>query len=149
MHKLLSISATAIATLALLGAGCTSGTTTTNTAATNIAPTTTTTNTATTTTTITNTVTAATKTFDISASQFTFEPSTITVNTDDTVVLNITSQDVPHGFSLPDFGVSETLTPGKTTTVEFVADKAGTYSFSCSVVCGSGHATMKGTLVVE
>lgn len=92
---------------------------------------------------------ALVETFDLTARQFEFDPSTITVQQGSTVVLNITAEDVPHGFSLPDFGVSETLTPGKTKTVEFVADKAGTFSFSCSVVCGSGHSTMKGTLVVE
>jgi cytochrome c oxidase subunit 2 len=34
-------------------------------------------------------------------------------------------------------------------TVEFVADKAGTFTFSCSVYCGKGHRGMKGELVVS
>lgn len=92
---------------------------------------------------------AATKTFDLVAQQFEFTPATITVNQGDTVVLNLTSSDVPHGFSLPQFNVSETITPGKTTTVEFVADTTGTFTFACSLVCGSGHAGMSGTLVVQ
>lgn len=91
----------------------------------------------------------ATQTFDIVAQQFEFTPATITVNQGDTVVLNLTTTDVPHGFSLSQFGVSATITPGKTKTVEFVADQAGSFTFSCSVVCGAGHAGMSGTLVVN
>lgn len=96
------------------------------------------------------TVTApTTQTFDIVASQFEFSPSTITVNVGDTVVLNLTTSDVPHGFSLSQFGASATITPGQTKTVEFVADEAGTFTFSCSVVCGAGHSGMSGQIVVN
>lgn len=91
----------------------------------------------------------ATKNFDITAKQWAFVPSTITVDEGDSVTLNVTSTDVTHGLSIPDFGVSETLTPGKTTTVTFTANKAGTFSFFCSIFCGSGHSGMKGTLVVN
>ena len=90
------------------------------------------------------------KTIEIqmTAKQFEYSPSTITVKKGDRVKLLITSQDVTHGFSLPDFGVSATIEPGKTTTVEFTADKAGTFEFRCNVFCGTGHPNMKGTLVV-
>ncbi|MBI2426522.1 MAG: cupredoxin domain-containing protein [Candidatus Kerfeldbacteria bacterium] len=91
---------------------------------------------------------AATKTFSMTARQWQFDPSTITVDEGDTVILNITSEDVTHGFFISAFDVSETLTPGQTTTVQFVADEDGTFSFSCNISCGSGHSTMRGTLVV-
>lgn len=90
-----------------------------------------------------------TKTFDLVASQFAFTPETITVNQGDTVVLNLTTDDVPHGFSLPTFDVNATITPGKTQTVEFVADEAGSFTYTCSVACGAGHSSMRGTLVVN
>ena len=93
-------------------------------------------------------VTQAEKTFNITAKSFSFEPSTITVKKGDKVTLNITSVDVTHGFSLSAFGVSETLAPNTTKTVTFTADKTGSFSFFCSVFCGSGHGSMKGTLVV-
>lgn len=86
--------------------------------------------------------------FDVVASQFEFTPSTITVKKGDTVKLNLLSEDVPHGFSLAAFDINETLTPGKTITVEFVADQAGTFNFICNVVCGSGHSGMTGQLIV-
>jgi cytochrome c oxidase subunit 2 len=88
------------------------------------------------------------KEFKVTAEQFEFTPNTITVNQGDTVRLIVTSTDVAHGIGLPDFGVSAELLPGETTTVEFVADKAGTFDFVCSVYCGVGHSAMKGTIVI-
>lgn len=89
-----------------------------------------------------------TKTFSVTAKQWEFIPSTITVQKGDRVKLEITSVDVEHGIAIPEFGVSTELYPGKTATVEFTADKAGTFSFFCNVYCGSGHRDMKGTLRV-
>ena len=86
---------------------------------------------------------------DIIAKQWDFTPATITVSEGDQVKLNIRSVDVTHGFSLFEFGVNERLTPGQTTTVEFTADKAGEYTFFCSVPCGRGHGGMRGKLIVE
>ncbi len=86
---------------------------------------------------------------DITAKQWEFIPNTITVSQGTRVKLNITSIDVAHGIALPEFGVSAYLAPGKKTTVEFVADKKGTFSFFCNVFCGEGHRNMKGVLVVE
>ena len=89
------------------------------------------------------------KEFTMTAKQWEFIPGTITVNKGDTVKLTITSTDVAHGFNLPEFEVSERLDVGTPVEVEFVADKTGTFTFSCSVPCGSGHGGMKGTLIVE
>mgnify|MGYP001568945141 CR=1 FL=1 len=89
------------------------------------------------------------KEFDMTARQWAFEPATITVKEGDTVRLNIKSKDVTHGFAIFEFDVNERLQPGKTTTVEFVADKKGEYTFFCSVQCGQGHRDMKGKLIVE
>lgn len=89
------------------------------------------------------------KTIEMTAKKWEFNPATITVNQGDEITLKITSQDVTHGFSLPEFDVSANLEPGKTTTVNFVADQKGNFTFSCSVFCGTGHSDMKGTLVVQ
>lgn len=97
----------------------------------------------------TEVVTPAVRTFDVTAEQWTFTPSTIKVNEGDTVVINVTSNDVDHGFKITEFGVDAYLKPGITTTVQFVADQKGTFSFFCSVSCGLGHANMSGTLIVE
>jgi cytochrome c oxidase subunit 2 len=57
--------------------------------------------------------------------------------------------DHDHGFKLADFNINQKIPKGATVVVEFTANKAGTFQFRCSNVCGSGHRNMKGTLVVE
>lgn len=92
---------------------------------------------------------AAARTISITAKQFTFDPPEIRVKQGEKVKLVLVSEDVTHGFSLPAFGINETLEAGKTVTAEFTADKKGTFPFNCSVFCGSGHGGMRGTLVVQ
>lgn len=91
----------------------------------------------------------AVREFSITAKRFEFVPSMITVKKGDKVKLTITSTDTTHGFSLPDFNINKALEPNQPVDVEFVADKVGTFTFKCNVPCGSGHSSMKGTLIVE
>jgi heme/copper-type cytochrome/quinol oxidase subunit 2 len=76
---------------------------------------------------------------------------TLEVKKGDLVVLKITSSDVVHGFSLKDFGIflKDGIRPGKVALVSFKADKAGTFTFTCSIICGDEHKKMQGTLVVR
>jgi cytochrome c oxidase subunit 2 len=89
------------------------------------------------------------KTIDVIASRFRFDPSTIAVVQGDRVRLRVRSADRAHGIGIRAFRV-KALVPnaGETVTVEFVADRAGTFDISCSEYCGSGHAAMKGSLIV-
>jgi heme/copper-type cytochrome/quinol oxidase subunit 2 len=74
----------------------------------------------------------------------------IRVKQGETVTLRLTSMDVVHGFTLPEYNVSEILYPGDMVTVEFLADESGEFEFYCSAQsCGRGHLEMKGTLIVE
>lgn len=98
---------------------------------------------------ITPSSTQPVKEFRITAEQFQFTPSTITVKKGDKVRLIVTSTDVTHGLAIPEFKVNMRLEKGKEQTAEFTADKAGTFTFYCSVVCGSGHSEMEGTLIVN
>jgi cytochrome c oxidase subunit 2 len=90
------------------------------------------------------------KTIDVTASRFQFEPATISVAQGDNVRLRLHSVDRSHAFAIKAFRV-KALIPngGETVTVEFVADQAGTFAFTCSEYCGTGHSEMKGTLVVR
>ena len=90
-----------------------------------------------------------TKEFTMTANEFAFQPGLIEVNEGDTVILHITSIDVAHGISIPEFGVSQNLPIGEQKTVQFVADKKGTFTFRCHVFCGTGHSEMTGNLVVN
>ncbi len=89
------------------------------------------------------------KEFTIIASQWKFDPNSITVSKGDTVRLKIISTDVTHGITIPDYRINEYLTPGQTVNIEFVADRAGTFPFACSVSCGVGHTGMRGKLIVN
>jgi heme/copper-type cytochrome/quinol oxidase subunit 2 len=73
------------------------------------------------------------------------------VSRGDLVVFKLRSSDVVHGFSLKDFGIiiTDGIEPGKTRYVSFVADRAGTFTFSCNAICGDNHQVMQGTLVVK
>jgi heme/copper-type cytochrome/quinol oxidase subunit 2 len=75
----------------------------------------------------------------------------IEVSRGEHVVLKLKSSDVIHGFSLKDFGifVSDGIHPGKVVLVSFVADRTGTFQFSCNAICGDNHQNMQGTLVVK
>lgn len=94
-------------------------------------------------------LTGEVKEFDIIAQNWKFVPETIEVNLGDKVELHIESLDVTHGFRLPEFGINEQLQPHNDVHVEFIADKQGTFTFSCSVPCGSGHGGMRGQLIVK
>ncbi|MFQ5485666.1 MAG: hypothetical protein ACE5DO_10105 [Desulfobacterales bacterium] len=79
------------------------------------------------------------------------EKPAIHVQKGDRVVLKLKSSDVVHGFSLKDFSVIVTdgIQPGKTVLVSFIADKTGTFIFSCNAICGQNHENMQGTLIVN
>ena len=91
---------------------------------------------------------ATIKTFNISAKKFSFEPAVINVKKGDRVKLVVTSIDAGHGLAILDFGVNIKLLPNETKIVEFTADKSGSFKMFCSVICGSGHSEMTGTLIV-
>ena len=75
----------------------------------------------------------------------------IEVNKGDQVVFKLKSSDVVHGFSLKDFNIfiTDGIQPGKSVLVSFVADKTGTFTFSCNAICGDNHQNMQGTLIVR
>ena len=89
-------------------------------------------------------------TIDVVASRFQFEPATISVAQGETVRLRLHSADRTHSFAIKAFRVKALIPKaGEAVTVEFVADKAGTFDFTCAEYCGIGHAGMKGRLVVR
>lgn len=89
------------------------------------------------------------KEFTMTAKQFDFTPSTITVSEGDKVKLTVTAEDVPHGFAIDELDIQQDLEVGKPTTIEFTANKKGTFRFYCSLFCGQGHKEMEGQLIVE
>lgn len=85
----------------------------------------------------------------VTAKKYQFDPKVITVKKGQQVKLIITAVDHDHGFKLEAFNIDQKLKKGDPTTIEFTADKTGTFPFQCSNFCGLGHGKMKGQLVVE
>lgn len=78
-----------------------------------------------------------------------FADTTITVRKGDTIILRIKSLDVPHGFAIEEFGINVFNPPGETVEVKFVARQTGSFTFFCTVFCGTGHPNHKGVLMVQ
>jgi len=84
----------------------------------------------------------------IDAQTFAFLPSEIRVKKGDRVKLIITAVDVPHTFTMPAFEIDQILNVGADTTIEFIADREGTFGFFCDVP-GHMQQGMKGTFTVK
>lgn len=63
------------------------------------------------------------------------------------VLLKLESTDVIHSFWTPSLMGKMDLIPGRSTTLRFTADRAGTYRGQCAEFCGLQHAKM-GMLVI-
>lgn len=88
-------------------------------------------------------------TVNIMAKQYAFEPSLIKVKQGQKVCLKLSSKDVEHGIMIEDYMVHVHGTTATTGEIQFVANNPGEFNFLCHQVCGSGHADMKGKLIVE
>lgn len=84
----------------------------------------------------------------INASQWTFNPSTITVKIGSKVTLKITSLDVEHGFAIEGLGVYILVKPGAYVYVTLTPDRVGVFRLECYVICGTGHWHMEGAIIV-
>jgi cytochrome c oxidase subunit 2 len=102
----------------------------------------------------------------VTAKKYEFAPPEIHVRKGARVRLKVRALDRTHGmeFKLYPDGGEKSGPPGlrfaaaqqnwklekdREREIEFVAERAGTYSFKCSVFCGFGHGGMKGKLIVE
>ena len=61
-----------------------------------------------------------------------------------TVVIQLTSRDVIHGFTLNEMRVKQDATPGMTSRVWFTPTMTGDWEIACSQLCGLGHYRMRG-----
>lgn len=88
-------------------------------------------------------------------------PTTMHVVVNKPVKLVINSQDVIHDVGLPQFRLKMDAVPGTPTTIWFtpvvttkeMAKRTGNpdfvYEIACDQICGKGHFTMRGVIVVE
>lgn len=85
----------------------------------------------------------------VNASRYKFEPDPIVVKSGEKVRLLITATDVSHGLIIPDFKANLVVDAKKTGSVEFIADKKGSFHAHCSVYCGPGHSHMHANFIVK
>jgi len=76
--------------------------------------------------------------FDVSAKKYQFvisgsDAQEIRVTQDDLVRITLTSADIPHSFTLPDYRIQKRVEPGRDVVFEFRAEKAGRFEFYCSL----------------
>lgn len=64
------------------------------------------------------------------------------------VTFYVTSIDVQHGFKLQDTNVNFMAVPGEVSKLTTVFDEPGTYDYICTEYCGTGHASMFGTITI-
>lgn len=94
-------------------------------------------------------VTNEIKTFNVDGVNFAFSTKEIRVKKGDTVTINFTSNGGLHDWTVNEFSArTERVNSGASSSVTFVADKAGTFEYYCSV--GTHRQLgMVGSLIVE
>ncbi len=83
------------------------------------------------------------KVFSVSAFRFGYTPDLIQVSKGDRVRIEIENTDTLHGIRIPELNLKGNE------VIEFTADKTGEFVWYCTNMCGEGHMTMKGKLVVR
>ncbi|WHY00645.1 Sec-dependent nitrous-oxide reductase [Neobacillus sp. DY30] len=80
-------------------------------------------------------------------------PDVIEVNQGDKVFIHLTNtdfdEDITHGFAINSYNLNIEVQPGQTNTLEFTADKAGTFPLYCTNFCSALHQEMTGYFLVK
>src|SRR3954471_22651568 len=71
------------------------------------------------------------------------------VPVDRPVIIELSSKDVIHNFALPHMRMAGDAIPGSLIPMWFKPIKTGEYEVICGQLCGLGHYSMKGMLVVD
>lgn len=85
----------------------------------------------------------------LTARNYRFSPTRIEVAQDDLVKLTVQSEDVAYSVTIDEYRVSRRVPAGGSTTLEFRADRAGTFAFYSNLTNDSRHAQMRGELIVR
>ena len=87
--------------------------------------------------------------FTVTAREYRFMPNRIEVTQDDLVKLTVQSDDVAYSVTIDEYRVSRRVPAGGSTTLEFRADRPGTFTFYSNLTNDARHANMRGQLIVR
>ena len=76
-------------------------------------------------------------------------PGELHVPVNRSIIVELSSKDVIHNFALPSMRIAQDAIPGSIIPMWFKPLKTGTYEVVCGQLCGLGHYSMKGSLVVD
>ncbi|MBT7903656.1 hypothetical protein HN587_07370 [Candidatus Woesearchaeota archaeon] len=95
-------------------------------------------------------ITPAIKEVSMIITESRFDPETITVNLNDLVRLNVYSKaNDTMSLAITTFDVDELINPGEDLTIEFKADKKGTFELYCNHDCGKATDALKTEIIVN
>ena len=87
------------------------------------------------------------RSFDISAENDKFIPSSIIVNSGDTVHIDFIAVDKSYDITFPDYGMKQVAQKGETKILEFQATKEGKFVYYCQS-CGGLDSTAQGYIII-
>jgi cytochrome c oxidase subunit II len=87
--------------------------------------------------------------FSVSARKYAFSPTMIEVQQDDLVRVTLTSEDIPHSFTIDKYRIAKRVEPGKTVVFEFRADQPGRFPIYCNLSIDEQCREMHAELVVK
>jgi cytochrome c oxidase subunit 2 len=76
------------------------------------------------------------------AEVFSFAPSSLQIPAGSKVTFYVTSQDVVHGFFIPDTAINMMVIPGWVNAATHTFSRPGEYLIICHEYCGIGHQNM-------
>ena len=86
-------------------------------------------------------------TIEIVVSRSGFNPKLVELRSGDSVSIRLRTEDVEHCFAVDAFRIEKRVVPGRTTTAEFTADRAGEFAFYCCLE--PDNAALRGRLIVR
>ncbi len=85
----------------------------------------------------------------VRARKFEYNPKVIEIKKGESVILELTTDDVFMGFNVPDLHVRADIVPGKISQLHLNLQQEGRIDFLCDIFCGDKHEEMQGYLMVS
>ena len=87
-------------------------------------------------------------TVEVKASKHGFEPSQLTMRRGESVSFVLSSADDEHCLAIDALRIEKRIVPGRTTTFELIAERAGVFPFYCCLESGEAAGVERGQLTV-